>query len=215
MRSSNCSRNLRSAMPGRCYSARHDSERCWPASSGAVGACRIIFRRSLWRIGGGAVASMTEVLERHPFPSAFARHLRARIPDHILVDETIEAPRPDRRMGNRNHDGFLSAPFQIMENRYEVFSQLGWDQLLVVSVLTYNFGGSAAINPPLSWHITLHISLVRTADGVQLGSFYARHSSGRKEWFTTWGADNARLFEEELIDSYEHLAAQVAEALAR
>jgi hypothetical protein len=161
-----------------------------------------------------AVASVTEVLERHPFPLAFARRLRARIPDHLIVDEAVEAPTPDPRMGRRNHTG-LPVPFQTIENRYEFFFEEGWDQLLVVRVVNRGLMGSFGVNPRLSLRITLHVSLIRTADGEQLGGFYVRHASRHKAKFTRWGADDARLFEEELIHSYEQLAIQVADALAR
>jgi hypothetical protein len=155
-----------------------------------------------------AVASVTEVLDRHPFPSGFAWRLRARIPDHLTVDEGLEAAAPDLQTGLRN-----PSPFRAVENRYQAFCDDGWDQVLVVRVVHRGLMGAGGVNPRLSLRMTFHISLVRTADGAQLGAFYARHASPRKARFTRWGADGARLFEEELINCHEQLAIQVARAL--
>ncbi len=94
----------------------------------------------------------------------------------------------------------------------------GVDTILEVSVPVLGLVGPVGVNPPLQLVVQACARLIRTADGTTLYTLppVATHplayaSPGRK--FVEWGAEDARLFREELDRAYQTLAEKIVEEL--
>ncbi len=88
----------------------------------------------------------------------------------------------------------------------------GFDTVLAIFVFHQNLHGAGRINPPMALEASVHVHLVRAADGALLYAFPLDYR-GRAQTFTRWAAHGAKPFRGELEHCRQAFAAAVVHQL--
>jgi hypothetical protein len=96
------------------------------------------------------------------------------------------------------------------EIRYGSFKEKGIDTVLEVSVRKFGLWRQKdAIDPPLSFFMTVSIRLIRIKDDAVLFSHTFRYESKEKQKLTNWAKNDGQLFKEELDRCFKDLAERI------
>ncbi len=88
----------------------------------------------------------------------------------------------------------------------------GIDTILEIQLLHPGLKGKGGINPSLALCVEVRASLLRVRDGAELYSFPVKYRS-RPRKFTTWAANSAGPFREELERCYQTVSERIADQL--
>jgi len=88
----------------------------------------------------------------------------------------------------------------------------GVDTALEIHVISAALCGKEGVNPGLVLNVEAEASLLRASDGAQLYSCPVHYRSGQHQ-FTAWGADNAKLFRQELDQCQREMSKTIVDQL--
>lgn len=98
------------------------------------------------------------------------------------------------------------------EVKYGFLADKGIDTVLEITVPVFGLTGKKAINPPLTFFMSLHTRIIRTSDGKVIYDGKFEYKSAAR-YFTDWAANNARPFTDEFDRAYQSLAEKVVEEI--
>ena len=88
----------------------------------------------------------------------------------------------------------------------------GIDTALEIQILNSGLRGNGGVNPSLALSVDVRASLVRVRDGRELASVPLKYQS-KKQRFTGWAANDARLLREEIVRCNQTVAEEIVKQI--